>query len=168
MLAISIVALSLSLVSTIVAAASFRRSRQAQEFDYATRLQVENEEVRGGGHRPEDVFSYSAQLVNHGLKPIKIDCVYVDYGGNTLESSFKHLVHGSSHIAPDGNLPVRFSLSQKKYRAALEEFSLAECVFRLRVRYVNMTGGVVQTERTLIAIGPGGTTFYARFGDALT
>lgn len=168
MLVVSIVALSLSLVSTAIALASFRRSRQVQEFDYATRLQVEQEKIREGGSRPEDAFSYSARLANRGLKPIKIDCVYIDYGGNTLETSLKHLVHGSSHIGPSSELPIEFSLSEKEYRSALAKFNLAECMFRLRVRYVNMTGGVVETQRVLMAIGPGSTTIYAHFGDALT
>lgn len=165
---ISSVALLLSLVSTLIGVASFRRSRRVQEFDYATRLQIEQEEVRAGGRRPEDAFSYSAQLLNSGQKPVKIDCVYIDYGGNTLETSMHFLVKGDCHLSPTSKLPIEFLLSQADYRAALAKFDLGECLFRLRVRYRNMTGGVVETQRMLMAIGPGSTTVYARFGDALT
>jgi hypothetical protein len=165
---ISLVALIISLVSTAISVVSFRRSRQIQEYDYATRLQIEEEEIRAGGPGPEDAFGYSAQLVNFGLKPVEIDRVYVDYGGDTLDTSWHFHVEGNSHMSPGGRRRINFSLSENDYQATLAKFDLKRCLFRLRVRYFNMTGGIVETQRRLIAIGPGGTTFYAQRGDALT
>jgi hypothetical protein len=165
---ISLVALIISLVSTGIAVVSLRRSRQIQEYDYATRLQIEEEEIRALGPGPEDVFSYSAQLVNFGLKPVEIDRVYVDYGGDTLDTSWHFHVEGNSHMAPGGKRRINFSLSENDYQAALAKFDLERCLFRLRVRYFNMTGGIVEAQRRLISIGPVGTMFYAQRGDALT
>jgi hypothetical protein len=165
---ISLVALIISLVSTAIAVVSFRRSRQIQEYDYATRLQIEEEEIRAGGPGPEDALSYSAQLVNFGLKPVEIDRVYIDYGGDTLDTSWHFHVEGNSHMSPGGKRRINFSLSGNDYQATLAKFDLKRCLFRLRVWYFNMTGGIVEAQRRLIAIGPGGTTFYAQWGDALT
>jgi hypothetical protein len=165
---IPLVSLIISLLSAAIAVASFRRSRQIQEYDYATRLQIEQEQIHAGGPRPEDAFSYSAQLVNVGLKPVEIDNIYIDYGGDTLETSWHFNVEGNSHISPSGRRRVEFSLSEKDYHATLAKFALQECLFQLRVRYFNVTGGIVEAQRKLVAIGPGGRTFYAQRGDALT
>lgn len=165
---ISLVSLIISMISAAIAVASFRRSRQTLEYDYATRLQIDQEEIRAGGVRPEDAFSYSARLVNFGQKPVEIDDIYIDYGGDTLKTSWHFNVEGNSHIPPGGERRVEFSLSKKDYEATLAKFDLKQCLFRLRVRYFNMTGGIVEAERRLISIGPGETTFYAQRGDALT
>ena len=164
----SIIALVIALTSAAIAVASFRRSGQVQEYDYATRLQIEQEEIREDGLRSENAFSYSAQLVNSGQKPVEVDCIYIDYGGNTLGTSYHFHVDGHSHIAPSDKRPIKFSLSKKDYRATLAKFDLGECLFRLRVRYFNITGGIVESQRILVGIGPGSTTHYVQRGDALT
>ena len=165
---ISLVSLIVSMISMAIAVASFRRTRQAQAYDFATRLQIENEEIRGAGHRPEDVFAYSAHLVNHGLKPVEIDRVYIDYGGDTLETSWHFHVDGNSQIAPGGSRRIDFSLTERDYQATLANFGLQQCLFRLRVRYFNTTGGQVEAQRKLMSIRLGETTFFAQRGDALT
>jgi hypothetical protein len=165
---IPLLSLVISLASAAIAIISLRRSRQIQEYDYATRLQIEEEEIRAGGHGQQKAFSYSACLVNLGLKPVEIDRVYIDYGGDTLDRSWHFNVEGNSHIPPGGKRRIEFSISEKDYQATLVKFELEECLFRLRVRYFNMTGGTVEAQRRLMTIGPGRGTIYAQRGDALT
>lgn len=164
---ISLVSLILSLISLAIAVVSLRRTRQIQMYDYATRLQIEDEQIYGSGHGP-DVFTYSAQLANMSSKPVEIDRIYVDYGGETLDTSWHFHVEGSCHIAPGGRRRIEFSLSKNDYEATLAQFGLEQCFFRLRVRYFNLTGGIVEAERRLMAIGPERVMFYAQRGDALT
>lgn len=164
---LSMLSMLLSLVSTGIAIASFRRSRKLQGFDYATRLQLGDEEIIDGGLGALDVFSYSAQLENHGLKPVQVEGVYIDYGGDSPESCFKHNVEGRFHLAPNAKRLIRFALKKPDYQDALDKFKIHECFFRLRVLYMNSTGGVVETNRRLLAIGER-HTFYVQKGDALT
>jgi len=127
---------------------------------------IEGEEIRG--RRTGEVFSYSAELVNLGIKPVEIDRIYIDYGGDRLEASWHFHVEGNSRIPPGGRLRIDFSLTEKDYQATLAKFGLQQCLFRLRVRYFNIAGGTVEAQRKLMAIGPGEITFYAQRGDALT
>src|SRR2546422_8090953 len=78
---ISIVSLVVSLISTAIAVLSFRRTRHVQEYDYSARVQIDNEKIITGGPGKGDAFTYSADLVNVGVKPVEIDRVYADYGG---------------------------------------------------------------------------------------
>ncbi len=165
---ISLVSLIISMISTAIAVASFRRNRQIQEYDYATRLQIEQEEIWAGGQGTGDVFSYSAELVNFGLKPVEIDSLYIDYGGDTMDRAWHFVVEGYSHISPGGKRRIDFSLSEEDYQATLAKFGLQQCLFQLRVRYFNMTGGIVEVQRRLIAIEPNSIMSYVVRGDALT
>lgn len=167
-LIIAVVSLIVSLISTTIAVVSFRRTRQIQAYDYATRRQVDEEVIGVGGPRSEDAFSYSAQLVNLGLKPIAIDSIYMDYGGETLDTSWHFYIEGSCYIPPSGKRRIKFSLSNKNYQAALEKFQVKRCLLQLRIRYFNMTSGIVEAQRRLMAIGPHEKTFYVQRGDALT
>jgi hypothetical protein len=65
----------------MVARARLSRSRQR---DYAVRLQVRDEEPRLALLRtPQVLFVYSAAVVNVGLKPVRIENIFIDYGGET-------------------------------------------------------------------------------------
>lgn len=165
-LIIALVSLALSLISTCIAVVSFLRTRQVQNYDYATRLQLEDEDIQGNGQ--EDVFRYSANLVNLGIKPIQVDHIYVDYGGESDSSYSKFHVEGRFHLPPSGKRTIRFSLSRGDYEEVLKRFSLEQCLFRLRVCFLNTTGGTVETTRRLMALGPGKVTMYAQRGDAIT
>ena len=172
---ISLAALVVALLALLVSYLTRRDSRRAtdiaaraEKYDYAVRLQVRderNEEVNG----PVDLFRYSATLVNGGLKPVRIDRVYVDYGGETLNTSRHFVIEGVSDIPPDGERQIRFSLRKEDYEGSLTTFGIEKCFVRLRVRYVNADGTVAEAQRPLYTRGPGtSTTVYAQRGDALT
>src|SRR2546426_10383633 len=129
---ISIVSLVVSLISTAIAVLSFRRTRHAQEYDPSARVQIDNEKIITGGPGKGDAFTYSADLVNVGVKPVEIDRVYVDYGGETLDTSWHFHVEGACHIPPSGKRQIKICLSEEDYEGA--KVGLQEGLLRLRVR----------------------------------
>src|SRR3989442_16000049 len=111
---ISIVSLVVSLISTAIAVLSFRRTRHAQEYDYSARVQIDNEKIITGGPGKGDAFTYSADLVNVGVKPVEIDRVYVDYGGGTRDKLWHFFFLRGCHISPKGKRQVKFLFSRKE------------------------------------------------------
>jgi hypothetical protein len=94
------------------------------------------------------VFRYSAKLVNVGLKPLRIERVYIDYGGETIDRSWHAVVDGLSDIPPGGGeRQILFRLGKSDYEGTLSKFGINHCLVRLRVRYFNVTGGIVAAER---------------------
>ena len=164
-LIIAVVSLALSLVSTGIAVASFLRTRRIQSFEYAARLQLENENIVGGSG-PE-AFHYSADLVNSGLKPVEVRQIWMDYGGRSDGTYYKFHVEGLFYVPPGGKRSIRFAMSKQDYEQLLKKFDLEECVFRLRICFSNATGGTVESTRNLMGLGPGKTTIYAQRGDAV-
>ncbi len=81
---ISAASLLLSVVSVILAIVSFRRSKIFQEHEYAVRLQVTNEQAIFGNPAStklsDRAIGYFATIENRGLKPVRIDRIYLDYG----------------------------------------------------------------------------------------
>ena len=164
-LTIAIISLALSLVSTGIAVASFFHTKNLQSYEYAARLQLENERIVGG--RGPDVFHYSAELVNFGIKPIEVRDIWIDYGGSSDGKYYKFNVEGSFYLPPGGKRNVDFGLSKQRYEEVLGKFELEECLFRLRICFANATGGTVESTRNLMGLGPGKTTMYAQRGDAV-
>ena len=165
-LTVALVSIVLSLISTGIAVASFLRTRRIQDYEYASRLQLEDEHVEGNGQ--ENAFRYTATLVNFGTKPIQVDHIYVDYGGEAEGAYYKFHIEGRFHLPPSGRRAIRFALPRKDYEEALRKFNLEQCLFRLRVCFLNATGGTVETTRKLLALGPGKVTSYVQRGDAIT
>lgn len=163
---IAISSLLLSVASTFIAIASYWRTRKIQAYEYATRLQLDNENIIGGGGQHQ-AFGYSADIVNAGLKPVELSNVFIDYGGTSNGTYYKFNVVGLSYLPPGGKRAIDFYLSRKDYEEVLSKFSLPRCLIRLRVCYLNPTGGTVEATRNLIALGPSETTMYAQRGDAI-
>jgi len=164
-LIIAIISLALSVISTGIAVASFLRTRKFQAYEYATRLQLESENIQGGSG-PE-AFRYSADIVNLGIKPVEVREVCVDYGGQREGSFYKFHVEGLFYLSPNGKRNIGFSLSKDRYEEVLSKFGLEQCLFRLRVCFINATGSTVEATRNLMGLGNGTTTIYAQRGDAI-
>ncbi len=169
-LAIALVSVFLSVISTAIAIASFRRTSRLQDIDYSSRLQICDERIECGGvEGPDDVFSYSAIIENVGLKPVRVEEICVDYGSEHMDKCFKHHVDGRFDLAPNSKRTIAFSLSQACFVAALERFEIEHCYFRLRVTYLSPNGKIAEVVRTLAGVGTNPrATFYAQAGDALT
>ena len=176
MLWATLASLAVSVLALIVSFLAWRNARKAtalavgaQEYDYAIRLQVRDEQNIDHGSAGPDVFTYSAKLVNGGMKPVRIERIYIDYGDKAMDKSVHHVIDGVSDIPPNGEREINFKLSRSDYQKTLGRFAINSCFVRLRVRYRNVSGGIVEAERPLVVMGPyGASTVFAQRGDALT
>ena len=167
--------IGLSVLAVIVSILALRTARKgaavaarSAKYDYTVRLQIQDEKI-AANQSEKQVLGYSAKLVNAGLKPVRIDRMFIDYGGQVLDRCFHAVIDGKSDIAPTGERLISFKLRQSDYEEALRKFAIKACFVRLRVRYINVNDEIEEAERNLIVLTPdGGTVFYASRGEALT
>lgn len=164
---LAILSLILSVVSTMIAIASFRRAKIFQEYDYAVWLQLGEEKIVGGGRDADDAFTYSAQLENSGLKPVHIESINLDYGGDSHDRCFTRTIGGEFYLPANGNRKFECVVSKRDYAKALAQFQLEQCQFRLRIRYFNATNQILETVRNIIARGSVGYTLYMQKGNVI-
>lgn len=169
-LAIALVSMFLSVISTATAIVSFRRTSRLQDIDYSSRLQICDERIECDGvGEPDHIFSYSAIIENVGLKPVRVEEICVDYGSEHMDKCFKHHVEGRFHLASNTKRTIAFSLSQARFVAALEQLEIEHCYFRLRVTYLSPSGKTAEVVRKLAGVGTNPhATLYVQAGDALT
>lgn len=164
-----VVSLVVSFVSAGIAVASFNRTRKLQEFDYAARLQVADESIYGQGPGPDDAFTYEANIENRGQKPVKVDSVYLDYGGKeSLNKRLKHYVEGEFYLGAGEKRKISFRLRKNDFNEALKKFEIDQCYFYLRVRFFSPTGTIIETTRPLMGLGENSNTIFARKGEILS
>jgi hypothetical protein len=107
-------------------------------------------------------------LENWGLKPVRIDSVYVDYGSkDSHDKRYKHQIEGEFYLGPSEKRKVSFQLPKKNLRDALRKFGVDQCYFYLRVSFYTPTGTIVETTRPLMGLGERSTTFFAQKGEIL-
>lgn len=163
----------ISLVAIAIAFASFyttTRLQRLQGSDYVAKLQIVDESISisGQGFSKNDAFSYEANLGNRGVKPVRIDSVYLDYGSmDSQNKRYKHQVEGEFYIGPDEKRKASFRLSKKNFREALQKFKIDQCYFYLRVRFYTPTGTIVEKTRPLMGLGERSTTFFVHEGEIL-
>jgi hypothetical protein len=163
-----VIALILSYLAWRTAKRASRRAERAEVYDYAVRLQVRDEEI-AAVRTPQVLFRYSAAVVNAALKPARIEHIYIDYGGETFETSWHRVVDGRSDVPPQGERRIKFELRTGDYEETLNKFNITKLFVRLRVEYVDVSGKIVVAERPLIAFDPQRhPIFYYQRGDALT
>jgi cbb3-type cytochrome oxidase subunit 3 len=119
----SLFAIILSLISTAISVFSFRRSRRTQEYEYATRLQIADEKTVVNSSA-ENILTYSAQLLNLGLKPVRIVTFMLTTGVN---SSMPHGIMlskgcptshqaGAAHCIPSSKEGLRGNPTEVRHR----------------------------------------------------
>jgi len=79
-------------------------TKRFQDYDYSTRLQILDEQLMCGSPSLKDIpaLSYQAKIENCGLKPIKIDRLYLDYG-DKIDSNkrMKRHIDGELYLRPE-------------------------------------------------------------------
>lgn len=164
-----VVSLVIFLVSVGIAFAKFWRTRRLQKFDYAARLQLADESLYGQGPGENNAFTYEANLENRGLKPVRIDSVYLDYGSKDAhDRRYKHHVEGEFYLGVTEKRKVSFQLTKKNFHETLQKFGIDQCYFYLRVRFHTSTGTIVETRRPLIGLGENSTIIFAHKGEILS
>jgi hypothetical protein len=123
-------ALLISLISIVLAYVSFKRTKIFQEYEYAPRLQL-NEELpefssQSLVHRP--AIRYTAEIENRGSKPVEIESIYLDYGHRDDSSKrMRYSVAGEMYLSPG-----------QKYDLEVERSW--EDIAEVKERYYNRSG----------------------------
>ncbi len=164
-----VVSLVISLISAFIAGVSFLRTMKLQEFDYATRLQVVDESIVGQGPGSDDAFSYEANLENHGIKPVKVDSVYIDYGSKeSMNKRLKYHVEGEFYLVSGEKRKISFQLKKNDFNEALKKFEITQCYFYLRICFQSSTGKNIEATRSLVGLGENSTTIIVNRGEILS
>jgi hypothetical protein len=161
---IALISILLSIVSTVIAVVSLRRTAIYEYFDYAARLDIEDELVQfarcvgeqtqiasmGSGAKGKDLprlnkdkegFGYRASLKNKGEKGIPIASVHMDYGAkDDTDKRVKYVLEGKFHLASGEDRQVEFSLSYPEIEKTMQNLGIQQCLFWLRVTYENPNG----------------------------
>lgn len=159
-------ALLLSVISTVIAGISYRRSSRALNLQYQPRIQVEEERtVLGSPSNPE--FSYDAKLVNKGEKPITVDWIWMRYGEPPQEGTSRRIqVEKGFHLSPGENRRIRFRRQKSEIIEMMQTLQRSECIFALVVCYRDTDNSQVEMIRPLCGYryfeGELGVVAYAR------
>lgn len=159
-LVVSILALLLSFVA-------FRRSSKLADFEFATRLVLENERVVTSTPSFPDALQYSADIVNSGLKPADILSGWVSYGSKDGAKRVRHNILGETVIAPGKVRQVQFSMRWEDLRKFMTERDIGQVHFELILDYRQHGGEVVTRTRNIVTLGTDLTVGYAHRGDTL-
>jgi hypothetical protein len=164
-----VIALIVSYLAWRTAQRASRRAERTEMYDYAVRLQVRHDWSAPPRVSPFVLFSYSAAMVNVGLKPVRIENIFIDYGGETFDTSWHRVVDGRCDVPPQGERRIKFELRMDDYEETLKKFNLTRLFVRLRVEYVDVSGKIVEAERPVISFdSQRNLIYYAQRGDALT
>jgi len=147
---VAVISLVVAVISLVVSIRANRRSARYQDFEYAPRLHVEDEDVRMATRSFPTAFHYRADLVNRGLKPVDVSRVIMDCGGADESSKREHhVVQGRFTLSPGGKREVSFDFSWEAVDDLRRRLDLTECAFLLRIRYEPPSGGVSEVQRRL-------------------
>lgn len=164
-------ALFVSFCSMAIAFFSYWRTRNFQDYEYAPRIQVLDEKIVCGSNslpsRP--AFSYSAVLENRGLKPIKIDCVRIDYGDALDQSKrMKYHAEGNIYLSPNQSHKVARDVSWTEVENMKKRFNINQCHFFLHIAYFDSKNKKIERNRELTGYDGSTTVFKVPKGDCLT
>lgn len=176
----------------MIAVISLRRSSIYQRFEYSVRLEVLDEIVQirtsvgdqvqiasmGSGARREappslikgsEGFAYRVCLKNKGHKIVPVNGVRVDYGAGTSEEKrVRRVVEQKFYLAPQETRQIEFELSLSDIADVMDQFSIKECLFYLRVSYQDVDEKEAVAVRALGGLKDGAVQFVAPPGDILT
>ena len=168
---IPIAAIIVSLISLLISFASYRRSKIFQDYEYAPRLQIVNEEVVGGSPSLPDrpAICYKAEIENRGSKPVKIDSIYLDYGDrNDANKRMKCHIEGEIFISPGKSHLVSKEIAWKSVEEMKKRFNINQCHFFFRIVYHLANNEIQETSRALFGFDGVSTIINVQKGDCLT
>ena len=158
-------------IDKILAALGFfrhRRVKKYQDFEYAIRLQIQDEKPIISSRLSQSAFQYTAKIINSGTKPTEIDRIYIDCGSdNDPKKRFKYVVTGKFYLSPGDHREIKFNLTRSELEDAMRKFEIRQCMFSFCVSYRKATGDIAQAERYLGSCGKKGIIFGVYHGSVL-
>lgn len=147
---------------------AFYRTNKFREFEYEQRIQVTNEHTSGSTSDHDTTFAYRANLDNRGLKPVKINSIWIDYGHETLqEQRYKYHERGHFYLRPGDSEQIVFRLSDDDFNATLLKFEIEKCHFFLRIESEGVDKKTFTKVRALGGIGKDSATLVVHGGEIL-
>lgn len=156
-----------SIVALVLSFVSLRRSSKLADFEFATRLVVENEEVITFTPSFPKALQYSADITNEGLKPADILSGWISYGSKDGSKRVKHNILGETVIAPGKRRQVQFEMNWMDLRKLMTEHNISRVHFELILDYRKHDGEVVTKTRNIVTLSDEQTVAYAHRGDRL-
>jgi len=135
-------ALLVSVLSLILAIISFNRTKVFQEYEYAPRLQLNEEgtELSSESFPDRPAIRYSAEIENRGSKPVEIKSIYLDYGArDNPDKRMKYLVAGEMYLSPSQKHNLDVNMSWEQIAQMKERFNINQAMFFLRVSFYRPT-----------------------------
>ncbi|HEY0072139.1 MAG TPA: hypothetical protein VGE04_19425 [Chloroflexia bacterium] len=146
--------LVISMLALLLSVFSLYRTWRYEEFEYAPRIQISDEEIGLGSLSLPDAFSYKAKITNKGTKPAYIDRVYVSYGSREdLKKRFHFVITGKQHLSPGESVDVDFHLSTIDMEEAMRKLGIDECMFFIRVLHRTAKGKIIEEGHGLAGFG---------------
>ena len=162
----------LSGIAILISVYSLIKTRQYLRYDYAMRLQVENESIEkyplnkaieiaemlerdseeydaNTAWKNEDpAFIYEAILTNVSDKPVDVAAIYLEYGSTTDESKrYKYVIEKNFHLGADDKHTISCNLTQGRVGIAMKEFSTTDFGFSLIVEFFSAQGNLIEDKR---------------------
>jgi|SRR3972149_3432172 len=157
----------LSFVALVIAIISYIKTTRYQHFEYAARLQLSDENMNFASPS-SPMFNYSAKIENRGIKPMKIDRVYIDYGSrDDPKKRIKHVIEGQFYLRPGEPREIKLNLSQSEVESIRQKFD-RQCMFFLRVLYHTAEGRIAEVTRFLGGYDKDMIIFVVQRGESLT
>jgi hypothetical protein len=160
----------ISLLSIGLAYASYKRTKVFQEYEYAPRLQLNEEEmVLSDRELNRPAIRYSAEIENSGSKPVEIESIHLDYGaGDNSEQRMRYVVMGEMYLSPGQKHDLEVERSWEDVEEMKERYNINQAMFFLRVSFYRPNGNLEESVRSLGGYDGSTTVFVPQRSTRLT
>jgi hypothetical protein len=158
------IAIIISIISLLYSIRSDQRTKRYQDYEFAPRLQILDEQITGGSPLIKDrpALSYQAKIQNRGMKSVKLDRIYIDYGDESNPSKrMKYFIDGEIFLSPEQIYEVKKEIMWSDVEGMKKRFNINQCIFFLRIAYLSPDGQIQETTRPLYGfIGNGRISYF--------
>ncbi|MEA1894150.1 MAG: hypothetical protein U9N36_02905 [Euryarchaeota archaeon] len=164
---IAIASIIISAIALIIAIASYLRAKKFQDYEYSPKIQILDERITCGSPSLKDISAlpYRAEIENRGSKSIKIDSLYLDYGGKVNSNKrMKRHIDGEMYLNSGQRHEFDIKTSWADVEQIKNQFKINQCFFFFRFVCHTPDGSIQENTRSL---GGERTTTILK-GDCLT
>ncbi|NOQ32636.1 MAG: hypothetical protein GQ567_00335 [Methanosarcinales archaeon] len=149
---IAIASITISLIALIIAIASYSRTKKFQDYEYSPRIQILDEHITCGSPSLKDIpaLSYRGEIENRGLKSVKVDSLYLDYGDKVDSNKrMRRHIDGELYLSPCQRHEFNIEISWADVEQMKKHFNINQCFFFFRVVYHTPDGSIQENTRPL-------------------
>lgn len=168
---IPVFSLIISFIALGVAIISYCKTKMFQDYEFAPRLQIVDEEFCQGTPSLVDrpAFSYQAKITNRGSKTVKIDSLYLDYGDRSDKNKrMKCHIGGETFLSPKQSHPFSSTISWNDVEKMKKKFNINQYYSYIRIAYYTANNDLQETTRALSGFDGSTIIFTAQKGDCIS